>query len=46
MYMRPIDAIGGSSQVINLPIPVSSIITGKLYIGLFNFDLPDKIALK
>jgi len=38
--MQPIDAIGGYTQLINMPIPISAYNTDKLYIGLFDFDKP------
>jgi len=46
MHMRPTDSIGGYTQFINLPIPTSAILTDKIYIGLFNYDLPSKISAK
>jgi len=46
MFMRPTDAMGGYTQVINMPIPNDALLTDKLIIGIFNYDFPDKNTTK
>lgn len=44
--MQPIDAIGGFTQVVNLPIPTAAYAADKIYLGFFDFDKPERNTSK